>query len=132
MRTTRRMVAALAVLLLAAPLGGCLAAAAAGAGAGIYLTSQGASSLVAGSVPQAAARTLEVFEEMGIAYTGRSEEADEREVELRGTRDDLEVKVKVEQTDDGATQVTATARRNLVEWDREYARSIVQRIVERS
>ena len=43
-------------MALILPMTGCLAAAAAGAGAGIYLTTRGAESLVEGSIDQLATR----------------------------------------------------------------------------
>lgn len=119
-----------ALVLALAP--GCLAAAAAGAGAGtgIYLTSQGAGSMVDGSMATVAARTRQVFSDMGIQLAEQTTETGEK-IEFVGKKDDLDVKVKLEPEGAGTTEVDVSARRNLVEWDKAYAQQVLQRIVAR-
>ena len=79
---------------LLAPAGGCVAAAAgAGAGSAIYLTSRGASSTVNGSVIDVAARTRSVLDGEGITITETKTESEGDERSFKGTKGDLDVSV---------------------------------------
>jgi hypothetical protein len=119
---------ALAVVL---PVTGCLAAAAAGAGAGIYLTSRGAESLVEGPIDQIATRARTVMNEEGIVPDASSTENGGDKRELKGKKGDLDVTIQLEQKSDKTTRVEVTARKNLAEWDKDYAQQVLQRIVEK-
>lgn len=123
-----RWMVALAVVL---PMTGCLAAAAAGAGAGIYLTSRGAESLVEGSVDQIADRARAVMNEEGIVPDASSTENGGDKREIKGKKGDLDVTFEMEEKSDKTTRVEVTARKNLAEWDKEYAQRLLQRIVEK-
>ncbi len=118
-------------LALALPVTGCLAAAAAGAGAGIYLTSRGAESLVEGSIDQIAARARAVMSEEGIVPDAASTESGGDRREFKGKKGDLDVTIDMEQKSDKTTRVEVSARKNLAEWDKDYAQELLQRIVEK-
>lgn len=118
-------------LALALPITGCLAAAAAGAGAGIYLTSRGAESLVEGSIDQIAARARAVMSEEGIVPDAASTESGGDRREFKGKKGDLDVTIDMEQKSDKTTRVEVSARKNLAEWDKDYAQELLQRIVEK-
>lgn len=120
------------VLALILPLTGCLAAAAAGAGAGIYLTTRGAESLVEGSIDQVASRARAVMNEEGIVPEASSTEEGGDERELKGKKGDLDITIEMDEQSDRTTKVEVTARENLAEWDKEYAQELLQRIVEKS
>jgi predicted membrane metal-binding protein len=123
--------ALLAVLVMSAPA--CLAAAAAvGAGGAIAWTQRGASSSVPGSVDQVYQRAEAVFREMGITQTGQSSGDQGAERSLKGTREDMEVTVEIERESASTAQVEVYARRNTVEFDRNYARDVLTRIVNRN
>ena len=125
-----RWVAALAVALQAT---GCLAgAAAAGAGAGIYLTSRGAESLVDGPIDQVANRARTVMNEEGIVPDASSTEKGGQNREFKGKKGDLDVTIQMEQKSDKTTRVEVSARKNLAEWDKDYAQQVLQRIVGKS
>lgn len=125
-----RITRSIPVLLLSTSAGGCLAAAAgAGAATGIYLTTRGAEAMVEGSVPQLARRTEQVFADLGIRITEREIEEDDVEIELKGETDDLEVSADIERETATTSRVEVTARRSLVEWDKDYARMVLERIV---
>jgi len=121
----------LAVLLVALPATGCLAAAAAGAGAGIYLTSRGAESLIDGPIDQVASRARTVMNEEGIVPDASSTENGGENREIKGKKGDLDVTIQMEQKSDKTTRVEVTARKNLAEWDKDYAQQVLQRIVEK-
>ncbi|HET7463099.1 MAG TPA: hypothetical protein VFJ82_17735 [Longimicrobium sp.] len=112
--------------------GGCMAAAAAGAGAGagIYLTSQGAESMVSAPASSVVARVPGVLSSMGITVTGHKMDNDEHE--WTGTRGDLEIHVQVKGETTSSSRVTASARKNMAEYDKAYAQQIVTRITSAS
>lgn len=123
-----RWLVAIAVVL---PMTGCLAAAAAGAGAGIYLTSRGAESLVEGSIDQIGTRARAVMNAEGIVPDASSTEDGGDKRELKGKKGDLDVTIQMEQKSDKTTRVEVAARKNLAEWDKDYAQKVLQRIVEK-
>jgi hypothetical protein len=114
------------------PATGCVAAAAAaGAGAGIYLTSRGAESLVESSVDQVAARAQAVMSEEGIVSNASNSEAGGNKREFKGKKGDLDVTIQLERKSGSTTRVEVTARKNLAEWDKEYAQQLLSRIIEK-
>lgn len=121
------------VLALVLPTTACMAAAAAaGAGAGIYLTSRGAESMVESPIDQVASRARAVMSEEGIVPDASSTEKGGDKRELKGKKGDLDVTIDMERKSDKVTRVEVTARKNLAEWDKEYAQQLIQRIVEKS
>jgi hypothetical protein len=120
-------------LALMLPVTGCVAAAAAaGAGAGIYLTSRGAESLVESSVDQVATRAQAVMSAEGIVPDASSSESGGNKREFKGKKGDLDVTIQLERQSGSTTRVEVTARKNLAEWDKEYAQQLLSRIVEKS
>jgi hypothetical protein len=119
-------------LALVLPMTGCLAAAAAGAGAGIYLTSRGAESLVQGSVAEVSGRAQSVLSDEGIVPDASSSENGGDKRELKGKKGDLDVTVEMERKDPSTTRVEVTARKNLAEWDKDYAQQLLSKIVQKS
>jgi hypothetical protein len=119
------------VLLLALTSSACVAAAAgAGAAGAVYLTSRGAESLVDRPVDEAAARAKAVMEEMQIVADAESSKDGGDKRELKGKKGDLDVTIKLERQGDTTTKVEVEAQKNLAEWDKDYAKQVLQRIVE--
>ena len=119
-------------LALMLPATGCVAAAAAaGAGAGIYLTSRGAESLVESSVDQVAVRAQAVMSEEGIVSDSSSSESGGNTREFKGKKGDLDVTIQLKRESGSTTRVEVTARKNLAEWDKEYAQQLLSRIIEK-
>jgi uncharacterized protein DUF3568 len=121
-------------LALVLPTTGCLAAAAAaaaGAGAGVYLTTRGAESMIESPIDQVAARSRAVMNEEGIVPDASSTEKGGDKREFKGKKGDLDVTIEMERKSDKVTRVEVTARKNLAEWDKEYAQQVLQRIVEK-
>jgi uncharacterized protein DUF3568 len=120
-------------LALVLPTAGCVAAAAAaGAGAGVYLTTRGAESMVPGSVDQVAARAQAVMNEEGIVPDASSTEQGGDKREFKGKKGDLDITIQMERKDPKTTKVEVTARKNLAEWDKEYAQRLLEKIVAKS
>ncbi len=119
------------LLALVLPSTGCLAAAAAGAAGGVYLTSRGAESVVEGSVDQIAGRSEAVMSEMGIVKEGESTEDQGDKHVLKGKKGDLDVTIEISRESDKTAKVEVTARENLAEWDKEFAKDVLNRIVQK-
>lgn len=123
-----RWMLAMALIL---PMTGCLAAAAAGAGAGIYLTSRGAESLVEAPIDQLASRARALMSEEAIVPDASSTEDGGNKRELKGKKGDLDVTFEMEEKSDKTTRVEVSVRKNLAEWDKDYAQQLLQRLVEK-
>jgi hypothetical protein len=119
-------------LALVLPVTGCLAAAAAGAGAGIYLTSRGAESVVAAPVDKIAQNAQKVMNDEGIVPDASSTENGGDKRELKGKKGDLDITINMERQDPKTSKVEVTARKNLAEWDKDYAQQLLSKIVEKS
>ena len=52
--------------------------------------------------------------------------------EIKGKQGDLDVTVEMEQQDSATTKVDVAARKNLAEWDKDYARKVLEAIVKKS
>jgi hypothetical protein len=112
---------------------GCLVAAAgAGAGGAIYVTSRGAESIVDAPVSRVAAAVDVTFADMGITETKSTSGHGGDEREIQGKRGDLDITVSFKRESPGTTRVEVTARENLAEWNKDYARQVLERIVQRS
>ena len=116
---------------LVLPSTGCLAAAAAGAAGGIYLTSRGAESVVQGSVEEVASRAEAVMVELGIVKQGESTEDQGDKHVLKGTKGELDVVINVSRESPSTAKVEVTARENVAEWDKDYAKEVLSRIVQK-
>jgi len=123
--------AALAIGLASVGVGaaGCAAAAAAGAAGAIYATTRGGESLVASPIDRVVADAESVMKDMGIVQDATSSENAGAKRELKGKHGDLDVTVQLEQQDSATTKVEVSARKNLAEWDKDYARQVLERIV---
>ncbi len=124
----RHLLLPLAAALLSS---GCLAAAAAGAAGGVYLTSRGAESVVEGSVDQIAGRAEAVMGEMAIVKEGESTEDQGDKQVLKGKKGDLDITIEIERESESTAKVEVTARENLAQWDKDYAKEVLSRIVEK-
>ena len=119
------------VALLVGPISGCVAAAAAaaGAGTGIYLTSRGVASVINGSVSDVAARARSAMDAEGITITETKTEAEGDKRSFQGKKDDLDISVELERQSPSTTKAEVTARKNVAEWDKDYAKRLLDRIV---
>jgi len=67
----------------------------------------------------------------GIVPDASSTENGGNKRELKGKKGDLDVTIEMEQKTDKTTRVEVSARKNVAEWDKEYAQQVLQRIVEK-
>ncbi len=119
------------VLLTAGLTSGCVVAAAgAGAAAGIHLTSQGAEAEVQSNIQGTTGRVRAAFRRMGIELTGEGMEDSGRKRELKGSVDELDVTASLEAREYG-THLEVSARRNFASWDQDYAERLLAEVVGR-
>jgi hypothetical protein len=122
----------LLVALAGAAVGtGCAAAAVAGAGAAgaVYFTTRGVQSTVNGSMENVASRSQVAMSQMDIPINASKIEKGGEHREFSGTKGDLDVTVTLDRNDERTTKVEVTARRNLVTWDKDYAKQLLDRII---
>jgi hypothetical protein len=119
------------LLAVALPSTGCLAAAAAGAAGGVYLTSRGAESVIEASVDDVAARAEAVMSEMAIVKQGESTEDQGDKQVLKGKKGDLDITIDIDRESPTTSKFEVTARENLAEWDKDYAKEVLNRIVQK-
>jgi hypothetical protein len=123
---------ALRLALAASPLvaGGCfLVAAGAGAAGAIAYTNRGATSDVSGTVDQVFDRTVAAFQQAGISETGRSTENNGEERKLIVTKAEYEVTAELNRSSEKTTKVEVTAKKSAVEYDKELAKDVLNRIL---
>jgi hypothetical protein len=112
---------------------GCLLAAAGGAGGGIYFTSQGVESVVVAPVESVASATERAFADLGLTRTELEIDEDGQTLRAKPTDGgDPEVTVSIRHDGETSSRVEVTARNSLVTWDKDYAREVLEKIVEYS
>jgi uncharacterized protein DUF3568 len=134
MQTVRRSFVVMAGLAVAASLGGCfLAAAGAGAGGAIYVTERGAEAQVATPVARTLDATRQAFQEYGITETKSSNEQDGgvEKRSLEGKTSDRDVAVDLRSEGSG-THVAVVVKKSMVTWDKDFAKRILNKIVEQA
>lgn len=131
MRVMPKRLSGWAVLLaFVLPSTACVAAAAAGAAGAIYATTRGVESLVSVPVDQVATRVPPVMDKLEIVQTGKSTEDTGAKREFKGTHGDLDVSIQLEQQDSAMTKVEVSARKNVAEWDKDFARTVLEEILQ--
>src|SRR5262249_55635359 len=95
----------------------------------IYLTRRGASSIVNGSVDDVAARARSVLDGEGITITETKTVSEGDERSFKGTKGNLDVSVGLKRGTPTTTKAEVSARKNLAEWDKDYAKVLLNKIV---
>ena len=127
---SRRLALSLILAASSFVAGGCfLVAAGAGAAGAIAYTNRGATSVVAGTVDQVFNRAGAAFQQSGITESGRSTEESGTLRKLIGTKGEYEVTAELNRSTDSTTKVEITARKSAVEYDKELAKDILNRIL---
>ena len=126
----RALVWRLALAATPLALSGCfLVAAGAGAAGAIAYTTRGATSDVSGSVDAVFGRAVSAFSGAGISETGRSTEDNGTKRKLVGTKGEQEVTVELNRSSATTTKVEVIAKKNAVDYDKELAKSVLDRIL---
>jgi Protein of unknown function (DUF3568) len=122
----------LLVIPVVAFLSGCAAAAAgAGAGGALYLTSRGAESIVDGTVGDVNQAVRATFADLGISIEDTKSEDSGNKREVSGKKGDLDVNVHWERQTSSTTKIEVAARKNVAEWDKDYAKDVLSRIIKK-
>ncbi len=108
-----------------------VAAAGAGAAAGIHVTSRGVEASLEPNLNRVATAVQATFRDLGIRQTGESSTQSGAEREFKGEVEDLEVTVTL-RAREGRTDVEVVARRSVASWDKDYAREVLGRIIQRT
>jgi len=120
----------LLLLLAVATVPGCIAAAAAaGAGGAVYVTTRGAEAVVEGQPASLEPRIRAALTHYNVSVTGTSTENGGDKQSWEGKAGDLEVSVTAERQSPTTTKLTVTAKRNVADWDKEFAEQVLQRVV---
>jgi hypothetical protein len=124
---------AISVILTVGSASACLAAAGAGLGAGIYLSDRGAESLVDAPIEKAFEASRVVFSDMGMTdvETRGEQSGSSEERQISGKRGDKNVKVTL-RTEGESTRVEVVASEDMVVWDKDRAREVLEKIVNES
>ena len=151
-RATRRrngMASWFASALVLAAASGCAAAAAgAGAATAVYLTNNGAEARIQASVDEAYSAAREAAQEMNIVVTETTrtstpmpadtmaadttkKDSGATKRELEGKAGDRDVNITIEQ-DGTTTKVEVTAKTSAVTWDKDFAKSLLEEILEKT
>lgn len=132
MRAIPRDLSRWAVLLaFVLPSAACIAAAAAtGAAGAVYATTRGVESLVNSPVDQVASRVPPAMDKLEIVQTGKSSDDSGAKREFKGRHGDLDVSIQLERQDSAMTKVEVSARKNVAEWDKDFARQVLEEILQ--
>ncbi len=117
------------VTLAILPAGCILVAAGAGAGAAVAYTNRGASASVPGSVDVVFDKTRSAFTALGIGETGQASENSGALRRLMGRTGDNEITVELRRSSESVTAVEVVAKKSVVEFDRDLAKRVLERIV---
>lgn len=92
----------------------------------------GASTDVKGSVPDVSAQTKAVFKQMGITQTTDNIQSPQFEETLNGVKGGTKVEVHIKQSAANATHVDVTAQQGTLKWNKDYAQSILNHIIQKT
>lgn len=106
-----------------------LVAAGAGAGAAIAYTNRGASASVPGDIDAVFEKSVSAFGALSVSETGRATENSGALRRLEGKQGDREIVVELKRSTDDVTAVEVIARKSVVEYDKDLAKKVLDRIV---
>jgi hypothetical protein len=100
-------------------------------GGGIYLTSSGAETVLPAAIDRAANATRQAFDQLKIREaTPPGQGSDPAQMqEIDGNAGDRDVRVILEFEEKRSTRVQVVARRSSTDWDKDYARTVLGKIV---
>jgi Protein of unknown function (DUF3568) len=128
-RSLRLMATALLAVTTITSSGCFLLAAGAGAGAAVAYTNRGATANIEGNVNSVFDRAVRAFGTLSIAETGRATEDSGNTRRLVGKMGEHEVTVEVQRQSDNVSAVEVTAKKNVVDYDKEIAKKVLDTMV---
>lgn len=135
MKKLLRIISLGVLSISAVQLTGCAAAALGGAAAGaagaVAYSDRGAKSDVKGDPQRINQKAEQVFSDLSIRTTGtQSKENGERE--LTGKAGDKDITVQMTPAGNGTTHVEVIAKEGTVKWNKDYAKDLLSKIVEKT
>ncbi len=125
----RRTAVVLALAATTVSASGCfLVAAGAGAGAAVAYDKRGANAQLAGTVNANFDKAVAAFGSNGVNETGRGTEKSGDVRTLSGRKGELEVTVRIERVSESVSSVEVIAKKNVVEFDRAFAKKVLDGI----
>jgi hypothetical protein len=91
-----------------------------------------AESDVKGDVNTISSNTQDVFKDMGINLSGSQIKNSGAQRELDGMSGDKQVTVDLSSNGNGMTHVEVTAKEGTLQWNQDYANSVLSKIIEKS
>ncbi|MCO4100529.1 MAG: hypothetical protein HEQ38_14300 [Gemmatimonas sp.] len=126
MPRSTRLIATVALAAAAVTSSGCfLVAAGAGAGAAVAYTNRGATANIEGTVPVVFDKAVRAFGTLQIAETGRATENSGDLQRLVGTLGEQEITVEVKRSSENVAAVEVTAKKNVVDYDKDLAKRVL-------
>ena len=108
---------------------GCVAAAAgAGAATAVYFTSRGAESTLGQPIDELAAKSKRVMADNEIPIEKEKSEKGGDHIQLEGKANGRDVTIELDREGPQLTKVSVSAQKNLVEWDKDFAKKLVGEI----
>jgi DNA-binding protein YbaB len=129
LKAARTMCVALAVCTAPACAAALVGAGAAGA---IGWNERGAESTLNGTIDQNWSRALATFQSMGIMQSDTKVENNGAERKLEGMHGETMVTVVMRSKDNNTTFVEVTAKKSMVDYDRDYAKQVLTDMVHRT
>jgi hypothetical protein len=90
---------------------------------------EGASRDLKGSVAETSSHVQDVFKEMGITVTNTEVNNQPQEQDLTGKAGDKTVSVKLTAIGDGMTHIDVSAKEGALQWNQDYAQSVLSRVI---
>jgi len=119
------LILAVAAAAAVASSGCFLVAAGAGAGAAVAYSNRGATAQLPGTVNATFDKAVSAFAANGVTETGRGTENQGALRTLTGQRGELEVTATMKRESDNVTAVEVVAKKNVIEYDRDFAKQVL-------
>jgi hypothetical protein len=73
-----------------------------------------------------------IYEGITLDATSAKNDQDEKKREYKGKKGTLDITASLSSADTGTTKVEVSARKNTVEWDKDYAQQLLNKVIQRT
>ena len=85
-----------------------------------------------GDVTQVSTRTQDAMKELGIQVTDTATKSSGREQDLKGTANGHSVSVQINDIGNGMSHIDVSAKDGEFQWNQDYAKKVLDKIIARS
>jgi hypothetical protein len=85
-----------------------------------------------GSVTEVTSRSQSALKELGIQITDSSSKDSGKEMDLSGKSSNHNVSVQINDLGNGMSHVEVSAKDGTLQWNKDYAKSVLEKIIEKS